>query len=140
MTKNVITVEADDTMKSVGDIFSKNRIHHLPVTEDGQLIGMISKSDFLFFCKGIKNIVNDKSTEAKKLLKTKVSEVMISKLAKLKSSDRIDVALAIFRENYFHAIPIVDNCDLIGIVTTHDVITHLLKDRSAVNTYQTSQN
>ena len=50
---------------------------------------------------------------------------MTEKNATLRSSDRISVAIETFKENLFHAIPIVDHGKLVGIVTTHDIINCL---------------
>jgi acetoin utilization protein AcuB len=47
---------------------------------------------------------------------------MTKGLAVLESNDRIGVAIEIFKENLFHAIPIVDDEELKGIVTTFDLI------------------
>ncbi|HQU60501.1 MAG TPA: CBS domain-containing protein, partial [Saprospiraceae bacterium] len=47
-------------------------------------------------------------------------------LAKLNPNARINVALEIFMENRFHAVPVVEeNGELVGIVTTFDIIKAL---------------
>jgi len=54
---------------------------------------------------------------------------MTKQLAKLKPNDTISIALGYFRENRFHAIPIVDeNKKLVGIVSTLDMINYAYKD------------
>jgi acetoin utilization protein AcuB len=55
-------------------------------------------------------------------------DVMTTKLATLESTDRINVAIEIFAENLFHAIPIVDDGALVGILTTLDVIKALKEE------------
>jgi acetoin utilization protein AcuB len=50
---------------------------------------------------------------------------MTKGLAKLDPEDRINVALEIFLVNRFHAIPVVKNEELVGIVTTYDIIKTL---------------
>ena len=48
MTSPLITVRQDDALSECAATMKKNRIHHLPVTDDrGGLVGMISASDFL---------------------------------------------------------------------------------------------
>lgn len=48
MTKRVATVEMDDTLHVVQDLFHKARFHHLLVVdEEGALVGVISDRDLL---------------------------------------------------------------------------------------------
>lgn len=48
MTSPVITVRKDMTLKECSTIMKNNKIHHLPVAdENGELVGMISATDFL---------------------------------------------------------------------------------------------
>jgi CBS domain-containing protein len=48
MTSPLITVRTDMSMAECARIMKDNRIHHLPVAdEDGNLVGMISATDFL---------------------------------------------------------------------------------------------
>lgn len=135
MTKNLITIEGSETLMKVEEIFKENNIHHLPVTENDKLIGLISKTDFLLFKRGF----IDFSTEAKydqfRLRTHYAKEIMTKGLAKLEPTDKINVALEIFKKNVLHALPVVDNGVLVGMVTTHDIIRHLADDRSAVNQY-----
>ena len=49
MTNDPITVGQDERLGRVDEIFTKNNIHHLPVVQGSKLIGMVSKSDLLFF-------------------------------------------------------------------------------------------
>ena len=56
-------------------------------------------------------------------------DIMTSGIAKLTSTDRIAVALEIFKENLFHAIPIVDENELVGIITTYDIIKALAEKK-----------
>ena len=52
---------------------------------------------------------------------------MTKGLAKLTPDQRINVALEIFMENRFHAIPVLDEAsgELVGIITTFDIIKAL---------------
>lgn len=135
MTQNLITLDGDENLLKVEEVFKEHNIHHLPITDNGKLIGLISKTDFLLFKRGF----IDFSTEAKYdlfRLKTHLAkEIMTKGLAKLEPTDKINVALEIFKKNILHALPVVNNGILLGIVTTHDIIRHLADDRSAINQY-----
>lgn len=45
MTANVLTIERSTTVQEVMDIFTEKRCRHIPVVEDGQVVGLISIGD-----------------------------------------------------------------------------------------------
>jgi CBS domain-containing protein len=47
MTKDVITVDKEDTILDVATILSKNEFHALPVTEAGKLVGIVTTTDLV---------------------------------------------------------------------------------------------
>ncbi len=57
MTSNVITVTPDDDLVSVAGVMAFHRIHHMPIVDDGKLVGIISSSDILRAC--VENIVSE---------------------------------------------------------------------------------
>jgi acetoin utilization protein AcuB len=135
MTPNPITVNFDDRLAVVAQIFGTHKIHHLPVVKNGKLVGLISKSDFLFFKRGFYNEEHDKGHEEVRLNNYTAKDIMTAKLAKLEPDDKINVALEIFKENLFHGIPVVENDAIIGIITTYDIIKHLAVDNEAHAAY-----
>ncbi len=57
MTKDVVTVEEDAALSEAGDLLLINKIHSLPVTRKGKVVGMLYLSDlasrvFTFLSKG----------------------------------------------------------------------------------------
>jgi len=130
MTENLITVGPEDNLKKVQEIFETKNIHHIPVIDKGQLTGILSKSDYLFYRRGFVSDNYDNDLDQLRLKTGKVKEIMTTGLAKLEPNDRIQAAVEIFKENLFHAIPIVNDGYLKGIVTTLDIINHLSKDIS----------
>ncbi len=134
MTPKVITAKPEDSLLNVNAIFKKYGFHHLPVIDEGEIVGMVSKSDLLFFQRGFNN--GEDKFDAYRLKTYKVKQIMTRKLAKLDPTDKINVALEVFKKNLFHALPIVQNNKLIGIVTTYDIISHLANDKGATNKYE----
>lgn len=132
MTKDLITVNPKDSLKVVKEIFDSKRLHHIPVVRYKKIVGIISKSDVLYFMKGA-NPEKEKTRNEKLLEKYTAEEIMTTGMAKLESDDRINVALEVFKENLFHAIPVVDNDELCGIVTTYDIIKALSEDKVNIN-------
>ena len=130
MSTPVITVGPDDTMKKVQDIFLMNNIHHLPAVIDGKVAGMISKSDYLRLLHGFTLFKTEKSAEYNDAIMRSllVGEVMTKQVATLAPEDTLDMAPGFFRENLFHALPVVSKGKLVGIITTFDLINYAFSE------------
>lgn len=136
MTKNPVTISPEDNLLAAKDVFEKYQIHHIPVVFEGDLVGMLSKSDFSFFKRGFNDEADDKVLSDVKLNNYKVKSIMTKGLAKLDADDRINLALEIFKSNVFHALPVMESNKIVGIITTHDIIKHLADENIAVNEYE----
>ncbi len=128
MTKNVITLNTNDTLLNIKHIFDAKRIHHIPIINEGHLVGIVSKSDFEKVCVGISCEDGMQQISDAMYSSISVDKIMTKKLAKISPDERIDVAALIFHENLFHALPVVTEDDtLVGIITTFDLIHHAYK-------------
>ena len=117
MVKNPVTLSPDATLQDVREIFAKNKIHHIPITDDGTLVGLITTYDLWKLNKPFDQYGD-----------TKVSEIMSTKIAKISPEDKVGTAAEIFLDNRFHALPVVDeNKKLVGIITTFDVLLYEFK-------------
>jgi acetoin utilization protein AcuB len=128
MSTHLITVAPSDKLSIVKDIFEDHNIHHIPVVRYKELIGIISKTDFLHFLQGFSPNQEDRFVNYARLRSYAAEEIMTKGLAKLNPDDRINIALEIFMVNRFHAIPVVENDELVGIVTTYDIIKELANE------------
>ena len=130
MSTPVITVGPDDTMKRVQDIFRMNNIHHIPVVLDGKVAGIVSKSDYLRLLHGFTLFKTEKSAEYNDAIMRSllVGEVMTKQVATLSPEDTVEMAAGFFRQNLFHALPVVSKGLLVGIVTTFDLITYAFSE------------
>ena len=113
MTKNVITAGPDDKLSVARDVFMKNRVHHLPIVRGTQLVGILTTYDMF------KLIDSGHDYDH-----VHIKEVMTKHVATLEPGDKIGSAAELFLENLFHAVPIVENGELVGIVTSFDVIKY----------------
>ncbi len=136
MSTNVVSLPPSASIEEANKIFSKLKIHHIPITEAGELVGMVSKSDFLFFQRGFIDNRQDAKVHSIRMKHYAVSQIMTKALATLEPSDKINVAIEIFKENLFHAIPICVNKQLKGIITTHDIINQLATNPEIEMSYE----
>ena len=139
MTTHLITVNPQDKLSAVQAIFETHNIHHIPVVRFKDIVGIVSKSDFLFFIRGFQRSEEDRFVNEARLRAYTVSDIMTKGLAKLAPTDRIDVALEVFMTNRLHALPIVDNDELVGILTTFDIIKAVAGERVTVEQILESQ-
>lgn len=135
MTTDVVILPLNASIAQAAEIFENHRIHHIPIVDDGKVVGIVSKSDYLFFQRGFLDNTEDQRLEQIRMNNYEVSYIMTKGLAKMEPDQRINVAIEIFKKNIFHAIPVIDNGKLVGIVTTYDIIKHLDTDRSVINEY-----
>lgn len=126
MTKSVVTVNENDGLRKVVETLRKHTIRHIPILRGKEVIGIISRSDINRLTFGALFEGQDGADEAILDMLT-IAQVMTSK-PKTISSDTIIRDLAeIFVKEEFHALPVVDNGELKGIVTTTDVLKYFLE-------------
>ena len=148
MTIDVLTVSPETTMDKVADIFATHSFHHLPVVnEDGAVAGIISSTDRHMLEDHFTLFKQKDCTDANRAILRSLlaKEVMAKKLATVRPDDTLDYAVDIFRENLFHALPVVDaQKKLIGIITPYDIMTWafrqepLISRQSAVPSHQST--
>ena len=114
MTKDVVTVTPEDTLKVVKDILFTRHLHHLPVVQGKKLVGIFTSYDLVKLGKS-----------AEEYAGIKVEDVMTRKIATMSPNEKIGAAAQVFLENLFHGLPIVDDSNnLVGIITTHDILKY----------------
>lgn len=135
MIKDVTTISSYAPISEAQEIFRNRSFHHIPVVDDGELKGIISKSDFVFFRRGFKTDALNAELEKIRSYNFTVADFMTTKMAVLDPDDKINVALEVFKVNMFHAIPVTEGKVLKGIVTTYDIIKALADDNGAKAEY-----
>ncbi len=131
MTTDVITVHVNETMDRVSLIFNSREIHHIPVVDsEGKVVGIISKTDYHKLEHGF-TLFKSKESQAynEAIMRSLLaSDVMTKQVVTLLPTDNLSVAVDIFRENLFHAIPVVDDKQkLVGILTTYDLLNYAFR-------------
>lgn len=136
MTSDLITLDPSATIADVASVFKQHKIHHIPIVLGDKLVGIVSKSDYLSFKRGFLEDRDDEKVEEIRQQNYEVSTIMTTGIATMDQDERINVALEIFKENLFHAIPIVNDDKLVGVLTTHDIIKTLAYDNEAYAEYE----
>ena len=115
MTPDPATISPQSSAAEARRLLDSNVINHLPVVEDGRLVGIISSSDFLklHLLDNKLPIVSDVTVN--QIMETKV--IVVNKNATLRdAAEKLSVG-------GFHALPVVDRKrHLVGMVTSSDLI------------------
>lgn len=126
MSKDLKVVAPEETLEKVGKLFDSQNIHHIPVQGvDGEVLGIISKSDFLRVnhMLALFNVEKYGAYNLKLHRHMKAEEIMSHPVVTLSPDQTLADAAAIFRANDIHALPVVDaDSRLKGIITTHDLL------------------
>jgi acetoin utilization protein AcuB len=122
MSKNLVTIKMDDSLKAVKVIFDNSGIHHLLVVESGNLHGVISDRDMLKALSPNIGTLAETNKDAITLNK-RVHQIMTSELVTLTPDADISEAIEIFNTHDFSCIPVVDDKDKpVGIISWRDII------------------
>jgi acetoin utilization protein AcuB len=135
MTANLVTVSPDRSAKDIQGLFRENEFHHIPVVDKGQrLIGIISKEDILKLAYVLSLQTSGKTYSEKEYSTLKAEDIMTRYPITLDPDDTVGLAADIFLANKFHALPIVEDDQLLGIVTTHDLLGYSFSEAMEAKT------
>ncbi len=125
MTSKLVTVGPQATARTIKDIFDQHEFHHLPVVEGNEkLLGIISKQDFYKVAYVLSLQTTGRTWSEKEYEVLTARDLMTDHPLTLEPDDTIGLAADIFLANQFHAIPVVEDERLIGLITTHDLLMY----------------
>lgn len=126
MTKDLITLNFDDDLMTAEKLFNENKIRHIPVVKGKSIVGMLSYTDLLRI--SFADVVDEHESEVDTIVYNMftIEQVMAKNLTKVSSNTTIKEVAEVLASKEFHALPVVDNDELVGIVTTTDLINYLL--------------
>jgi len=127
MTTQLVVLNTTDSLEKAERLFKKHRIRHIPVIESQQrIVGMLSLTDLLriSFADGAYEDEEDIETVVYEMFS--LPQVMAKNIKTVAPDTTIKEVAELLANEEFHALPIVDEGDLVGIVTTTDLIKYLL--------------
>ncbi|MFH1773613.1 MAG: CBS domain-containing protein [Methanobacteriota archaeon] len=111
MTKNVKTISPSATMAEAARIMKKNRIGCLVVAEGSKPVGIITERDIAY-----KIVAEEKSSD------TAVKEIMTKDLKTIDKEKTLKDAARIMAAHVIRRLLVVENKELIGIITLEDIM------------------
>jgi CBS domain-containing protein len=125
MTTEPVTVQLGQSLAEAYQILLQHDFHHVPVLDGNRLIGLITSTDIgrVTYSFG----TDDRMASAVLDHTRTIADVMKTDLTSLPSTANVREAAEILGQGSFHALPIVDDGVLVGIVTSTDLIRYLLE-------------
>jgi len=124
MMGSPVTLKPDETLDLANDVISLGRIRHIPIVEDGRLVGLLSERDMMGATTttifGLKR--KSKSALLKSVL---IKDVMKKKVVTVKPDTPIKDAAHLMKEKKIGCVPVVDEGALVGLVTTTDILRYV---------------
>lgn len=137
MTKDVVAVTPDTSIKEIADIFLKKNIGGVPVVnKNNELVGIVTESDLIvkdikihfptyiqlldaiIYLGGIKRF----EEEFRKAIAATAEQVMTKNVYTVSPESEIEEAATLMYEKRISRLPVVEGKKLVGIITKRDII------------------
>ncbi|CCH55213.1 putative signal transduction protein with CBS domains [Fibrisoma limi BUZ 3] len=113
------TVTSNQTVLEALELMADKNIGAVLVVDDGQLTGIFSERDYAR--KGI--------LKGRHSADTSISEVMTPHVITIEPDQRLDECMVIMSERHIRHLPVVEQGNLIGIISINDVVTAIIRDQ-----------
>lgn len=127
MTKNVITVTRDTNLRELRDLFNKYDYNAFPVVEDGVILGVVTKLNFLkIFSFDPERLVPD----LRSIFAKNAGDIMSKRIIAVCSGESIQKAAKKMLDNRVRAVLVTDKekKKLRGIITRGDIMKYVEVD------------
>ena len=122
LSTRVVSVQMDDSLQSLRELFAATGFHHLVVVHDNKLQGIISDRDLM---KSISPFVDTLSERLldRATLDKRAHQIMTREVITLNPSDSVFAAITLFNNHKISCIPIIDgDSHPVGMVSWRDVM------------------
>ena len=141
MTRNVITVTQDMTVKHLAQLLMDNNISGVPVIDDGgKLIGVVTENDLIDQNKKvhIPTVVSILDSfiylespdrmeqEMRKIAGSMVRDIYSKNVRTVGPGATLDELATIMSEQNIHTLPVVEGDQLVGIIGKRDIIRTII--------------
>jgi len=98
---------------------SEKAVGALPVVIDEKLIGIVSERDYT------RKVILEGRTSKE----TKVKEIMTAKVFHTSLNQKVEECMAVMSEHRIRHLPVINEGELIGMVSIGDVVKHVISDQ-----------
>jgi CBS domain-containing protein len=124
MMGSPVTLKPEDTLDLANDVIALGRIRHIPVVDDGRLVGIITERDLIGAAASQIFGLKQKSKSA--LLKSVlIKEVMKKRVITAAPDTPIKDIAHLMAEKKIGCVPVVSAGAVVGLVTTTDILRYV---------------
>jgi acetoin utilization protein AcuB len=122
MTRRVVRVKMDDSLRDVRDIFERSGFHHLVVVDGRRVVGLVSDRDLLKNISPFVGKMSEREQDAFTLLR-RVHQIMTRKLVSCAPSATLAEAGRLMLDLKVSCLPVLDaRGACVGILTMRDLL------------------
>ena len=119
----MVTISGTDTLSTVEDIMTLGHVRHMPVVKAGALVGVVSERDLLRA--SLSNLTSFGSEERRAFLQVvEITRVMSTPPITISPDSSVEEAALAMAERKIGCLPVVEDDELIGIITETDVLRY----------------
>ena len=133
MTTELVTVQETDTLLDATMFFVRSTFRHLPVVRGRQLVGVITERDLKQYAPSVLSGISAEDYNSI-METTPISRVMTRSPITIRPDQSVLEAAKLFYAKRLGCLPVVQDSELVGIITTTDmlkVLTHILEKSDA---------
>lgn len=120
MTKEVTTLNSNDSIAKAADMMKKINVGSIPVVENNKLVGIVTDRDII-----LRNVAKgDSSNQA-------ISQVMTQDIVSVTPDTDVHEAADIMAQNQIRRLPVVQDGSLLGIVSIGDMAVESIFENEA---------
>lgn len=124
MTHAPLAVQRGEPVSHIRRLFAQAAIHHVPVLDGRRLVGLVSATDL---AGRIWGAADGRGADLLLDHTVQLDQVMTPDPVSVEVHRTVREAATLLSEGRFHALPVTDHGELVGIVTTTDIIRYLLE-------------
>ncbi len=144
MTRDVVTLDPNMTLTELDRVLVSRNVSGGPVLEDGAVVGVVSRTDVIrvlydeqmaaanvsgFYgspypipIPALEHLARDSRRIADHMTTMRVSEIMSRDVKSVGPEDDVEAVARLMAAEGYHRVPVLDGTDLVGIVTSLDVV------------------
>jgi CBS domain-containing protein len=126
MVQNPATLDRNETMDIAEAVMNLGRIRHMPVVDDGKVVGIVSQRDI--FRSALISALGFSRKVTGALIKTiAIKEIMTEKVITISPDASVKDAARLMMDKKIGCLPVVEEGGLIGLVTETDMLRYVVE-------------